>query len=367
MFRPSPEWVQYLESFKRFGVRPFRELAPLRPRLGDRISILIRQDLEFSILALSPKVYTPYIYSWGKFVGKHVAEQAMATLKVSLATKLAAKIFKMALLRTDVYQDAVARGWIENLSAIPTFTYFDERAGVFRVKTEECDEASGLPNIGRKVCFYEGAAIAGNTESALGRVVNVFETKCIAYGHPYCEFMAEIDSPFPRKFALLSKRDFVKIRKSILDRMLAAPRTKLTRPELGDFSHLAQFQALYLGIWLSSPGAHTMLYWLGKKTGEEIGKRIRERTMTAQLKQFAKFMRNLKIGLLSFERDRAKFRFAVEECVFCTGAANFRKKICSYLAGALAGFLTASLGKITTIVERTCVADGDERCEFETI
>ncbi|MBU5557894.1 MAG: V4R domain-containing protein [Candidatus Aenigmatarchaeota archaeon] len=366
MFRASPEYVQYLESFKRFGVREFAEMPAQRKQLGDSISMLVRQDLEFGIIALAPKTYIPYIYSWGKFVGTQVAKQAMATLKVSAATKLASKMFAMAVLKTEVYQDAFARGWTENLAGIPSFTYFDDRAKVFRARDAECDEASGLPNIGKRICFYEGATIAGTTETALGRPVNVFETKCVAAGDPDCEFCAEVDSPFPREFQLLTNDDLKKIRKTIIESMLSKKRPVI-RSQLGDYTHLAQFQVLYLGIVLSSPGAHTMLYWVGKNTGTEIANRVRERTMTGQLNAFADFVKHVRIGLLNWERDGNKLSFEVKESAFSTGAANFHKRICSYLAGLIAGFLGTSWNKPVNVVETQCIANGDKVCRFETV
>jgi len=366
MFQASPEYVKYLESFKRFGVREFAEMPVQRKHLGDAISMLVRQDLEFGILGLAPKTYTPYIYSWGKFVGLQVAKQALSTLKVSTATRIAARVFTMSLLKTGVYQDAFARGWMENLAGIPSMTYFDERAKVFRTRDAECDEASGFPNIGKRVCFYEGAAIAGTTETALGRPVNVFETKCVANGDPDCEFIAEVDSPFPREFCLLNDGDFRKIRKSIIDNMLSTKRA-IIRNQLGDYTHLAQFQVLYLGIFLSSPGSHTMLYWVGKNTGNEIAAKVRERTMSAQLKAMSDFLARLKIGVLTWERDGNKLIFEVKESAFSTGAANFHKRICSYLAGFIAGFLGTSWKKPVNVVETECLANGDKTCRFETV
>lgn len=366
MFQTSPDYVRYLESFKRFGVREFSEMPALRKELGDSISILVRQDLEFGILALAPKIYTPYIYSWGKFVGAQVSKHALATLKISTATKLAARIFAMALLKTTIYQDAFARGWTENLAGIPSLTYFDDRAKVFRTRDAECDEASGVPNIGKHACFYEGGTIAGTTEAALGRPVNVFETKCVANGDPDCEFVAEIDATFPREFTLLSDLDFKKLRKSIIDKMLAE-RRPVIRTHLGDFTHLAPFQSLYLGIFLSSSGAHTMLYWVGRNTGSEVAAKVRERTMSAQLKSMADFIKKLHIGILTWERDGNKLTFEVTESAFSTGAINFHKRICSYLAGFIAGFLGTSWNKNVSVVETGCVANGDKVCKFETV
>ena len=83
MFELKQEYVEYLDTFKKLGIRPFRREAILRKKLGDHVSILVLRDILFSILMLSPKRYIPFIYSWGKFVGTHSARQAMDVLNIA--------------------------------------------------------------------------------------------------------------------------------------------------------------------------------------------------------------------------------------------------------------------------------------------
>ncbi|MFQ6020991.1 MAG: V4R domain-containing protein [Candidatus Aenigmatarchaeota archaeon] len=364
MFKMMPEYVDYLESFKRFGVRPFEKEIIIRKKLGDNISILLRQDIEYSILKLSPKRYIPYIYSWGKFVGYQVAQQALRTLKVSLTTKIISKIYFMKLLESEIFQEGFRKVWIKNKTAIPSFTYFDEKAKVFRIKAEECDEVYGFPNIGKRICFYTSGLIAGNIESVLEKTVNTIETKCIADGHEFCEFLSEIDSKFPEKFELLKKSDFVKIRRNILKRMTLH---KVSRKILSDFCHLAQFQVLYLGIWLSSPGSHTMLYWVGKETGKGIKIKFKEgKSIDSKLKNLKKIFKDMKIGILEVNKKNKKLNFIVKECAFSAGSKNIGKRICSYTAGLISGFLSTKKRKYN-IVETKCIANGDKHCEFQVI
>jgi predicted hydrocarbon binding protein len=361
MFKWSPEYVTYLESFKKFGVRPFVEAAPLRKELGDSISLAIRQDLEFGIAALSPRSYIPYLYSWGKFVGYQTGSQALRTLKLGFWTWLSSRIFSLATLRSSILQDAFARLWIENMAAIPSFTYFDEKAKIFRVKTEECDEASGLPDVRQVLCFYESGLLAGETEAILRRPVNAVEAKCIGHGDGHCEFLAELYGAFPHKIDVPTEYTLNRVRDTLLERML---KPKTSRPRLGDMISLAQFQSIYLGMWLSAPGAHTMLYWIGRQTGRDVGKRLHG-TQAAQFKSFIEFLKENKIGIASWKReDRNKIVLTVKECGFCVGSKNFHKSICSYLAGLTAGFLEKVYGRSITVIERMCTAAGHEHCEF---
>ena len=65
----------------------------------------------------------------------------------------------------------------------------------------------------------------------------------------------------------------------------------------------------------------------------------------------------MRIGIL----EKKNKSFIVKESAFSTGAKNIEKKICSYTAGLLAGFI----GK--NIVETKCIANGNKHCEFVTI
>jgi len=354
VFKMSPEYVEYLDSFKQFGVRPFEREVALRRKLGDNVNLLLRQYIEYSIIKLSPKRYVPYIYSWGKFVGYHIAQQTLRTLNVSLVTKMISKINYMRLLETEIFQEAFRKLWIKNKIAIPSFTYFDEDAEVLRIRATECDEVFGFPDLEKNICYYTRALMAGNIESVLERKTNAIETKCIASGYDFCEFLIEIDSEFPKKFELLDNKDFLKIRKNILDRMTT---DKITRKILSNYCHLAQFQVLYLGIWLSSPGSHTMLYWIGKETGNEIKDKV---------KDISEFFRKMKIGILKTNKNKSGYKFIVKESVFSSGAKNFGKRICSYTAGLLSGFLSSDKKKYN-VVETKCIANGDKQCEFETV
>jgi len=362
MFEPLTKYVEYLDTFKKLGVRPFAKEAILRKKLGDYVSILILRDILFSILLLSPKKYIPFLYSWGKFIGVQTAKQAKKTLKITAVTKLMTMIDPMKVLKIDIYRSALMKNWFALRTFIPTVSYVDERAKVFRVKTEECDEAWGLPNVGKKVCFFEGAIIAGNTEGLMNKSVNVIETKCVARGDEYCEFLCTVTPEFP-KLEKVDKKCFKKIKVFVLRSFF---HEKKIRPTLGNYHHIASLQVTYLGLWLSSPGSHTILYWIGKNSGKELSKKFKG-SLEEKLNRFSKFFKDLKMGVLSFQKKNNKFIFTVKDCAFSAGASNFKKRICSYTAGLIAGFLKASTKKNYSVIETKCVANGDKHCEFTTL
>jgi len=362
MFEILPKYVEYLDTFKKLGVRPFKEEAVLRKELGDYVSILVLRDIIFSILLLSPERYIPFLYSWGKFVGLQSAKQAKGTLNITFLTKLMTTIDPIKILKIGIYRDAITKNWVSVRSFIPFISYVDERTGVFRIKTKECDEVWGFPKIGKKLCFFEGAIMAGNTEGLMNKNISAVETKCIANGDEYCEFLCRINPGFP-SLGIIDRHCLKKVKNFIISSFLSQRKIRAT---LGNYEHIAALQVTYLGLWLSSSGSHTILYWIGKDSGEKISKKFKG-SLDKRLKEFSKFFKDLKIGNLAYQRKGEKFIFSEKECAFTSGASNFGKRICSYTAGMIAGFLKTSTGKNYNVIETKCIANGDEYCEFMTV
>ncbi len=362
MFEMLPEYVGYLNTFKKLGVRPFKKEDILRKRLGDYVSILVLRDILFSILSLSPTKYTPFLYTWGKFIGNQAAKQAKSTLKITALTKLMTTLDPIRVLKIDIYKDAITKNWLSVKSFIPTITYVDERTKVFRIRIDECDEAWGLHNIGKKICFFEGAIMAGHTEGIVNTSINAIETKCVARGDEYCEFFCSLNPKFP-ELEILNTEYLEKIKGNILDEFRTK---KQIRKTLGDFDHIAALQVTYLGLWLSSTGTHTILYFIGKNTGEKISKNLKG-NLDNRLEKFSELFRKLKIGLLEIKRKDDKFIITEKDCAFTAGASNFGKRICSYTAGMISGFLNSATNKTYNVIETKCIANGDEHCEFTTL
>ncbi len=97
----------------------------------------------------------------------------------------------------DLGRLAVSRGMVKSLDDLLKFVV-DQRIGLVDVVTEsnnksrvhvyECISCSGIPNIGRPVCFFEGGLIAGVMEALMGRRVRVVETHCWGMGYSFCGF-----------------------------------------------------------------------------------------------------------------------------------------------------------------------------------
>jgi predicted hydrocarbon binding protein len=64
-----------------------------------------------------------------------------------------------------------------------------EKSGnVITARVYECVTCSGIPNIGRPVCHFEGGLIAGFLEKILDKKLIAREVKCWGLGYEVCEF-----------------------------------------------------------------------------------------------------------------------------------------------------------------------------------
>ena len=60
--------------------------------------------------------------------------------------------------------------------------------GRVALRVDECITCSGMPNIGKKVCHFEGGLISGVVSEFVNKPVTVVETKCNGMGSGCCEF-----------------------------------------------------------------------------------------------------------------------------------------------------------------------------------
>ena len=345
------EYVDYLDSFKNIGIKPYEEKETrLRKKVGDRVSVHLLRDILFSTLYLSPKKYVPFVYSWGKFVGIQSARQALHTLNIELITKLFVLAERMNILEKEFYRDTFSKAWIQIGYGYPSFVYIDSKNETMRIRNDECAESYRLPNIGKKICFFERGILAGVFERVFNVPTNATETKCNASGHDQCETLVELNTEFPQ-MEIYNSKYFKRIRDFNADMMT---NEELLRERMGNYTSITIFQVTYLGMWLSSSGSHTLLYWIGRETGSRLKRKMSKNDLD-------RFLEQMKVGVV---KKTAK-SVIVEECAFCYGSKNLHKSICSYLAGMISGILSKK--KSVNVIETKCIANGDSVCEFKTV
>ena len=346
MLELPKEYMGSFDLFRVYGEFGFKSHRAIRRKLEDDIHIAVRQYLLFSILSLDPAMYAPYIYSWGKFIGYVTAEHAIKAKGVQVITRIISSLLHLRLLKMSLYKKMVYQGWLGHKAALMNVADVNIKENSIKIIGKESIDSAGIKGVKKNICIYHTAVLAGNISYAIGKDVNFSEKACAVNGSKNV-FVGQVNGQFP-KFDVLTKKEIEKIKRCIIDNIYL---NKDVRPTLGNFMHLTAFQMFYLGLWFSSPGAHTMLYWIGRQFGEDLYKRMGIKSID----KLARILEYLRIGVLEWTGART---IKVEECALCIGAKNIQKKICSYLAGLIDGFL----GKHA--IETSCVANGDNYCEF---
>lgn len=136
-------------------------LRPVRKELGDEVSLYLFRI--FRLLAIRNALkggMAGIIYRRAKIIGN----------KLGLKTEKA-MVEKVRDLKIGILKIVSSRGKKKVLHLTESAT------------------ASGIPNIGRPICFFEAGLFAGMLESITNRRIDLKETKCGGLGDNACEFV----------------------------------------------------------------------------------------------------------------------------------------------------------------------------------
>lgn len=146
-----------------------------RPKLGDEIPILVfrafRLFTEFNLEEIvGSKGTVTLLQSAGKQLGKQIAKE-----------------FPKENL--DEFLERSVQYFYDNKIGILIPTDISDNRMVLRL--DECITCAGMPNIGKRICYFEVGLAAGLAESFLNKKVRAYETKCNANGEGTCEVTVE--------------------------------------------------------------------------------------------------------------------------------------------------------------------------------
>ena len=143
----------------------------IRPTLGSEMQIFYMRERQTMSFLLFPELLK-IEYQVAKIVGEKIFSGQLGGYTLPEVMKS-----NEPLPRRDKY-------------AIEEVVEADEKHAIYR--HYECADCYGVPNIGMKICVYEAGTAAGCFSAALGKHVEVEETKCCANGDPYCEFHVKV-------------------------------------------------------------------------------------------------------------------------------------------------------------------------------
>ncbi len=162
----------------------------IRKRLGDKVHIVELQNRLTSIILFTMGMKAA-VMGAGQTVGRAMASYCM------LCCDVAEKVRK--------FRECSSLEDVQNCELIKLLKELFEVTGLgilsvgefekderIVIRIEECVECSGLPNIGKKVCYYMCGYLEGMFSVFLGKEVKCREKKCFAKGNEFCEFEIEV-------------------------------------------------------------------------------------------------------------------------------------------------------------------------------
>ncbi len=162
----------------------------IRKKLDDTVHILELQNRLTSIVLFTMGMKAA-VMGAGQTVGSAIA--SYMTLCCDVAQKI--KEFQSATTLQEAKNSELVK-MLKELFEKTGLGIFEleefEKDKRIVVSVEECVESAGLPNVGKKVCYYMTGYLEGLFTVFLGKEVKCHEIKCVAKGDEKCIFEIEV-------------------------------------------------------------------------------------------------------------------------------------------------------------------------------
>lgn len=142
------------------------ESGSLRPRLGDQIPLHVFRLTRAALVMMSGA--DDIMYKMGREISMEILSENIDAEDIRGIYDGVADFFEKLKI-----------GILELVSS-------SEDRAIIRIY--ECITCSGMPNIGRPICYFEGGLMSGAFEAKMNKTFTAIEMKCGGTGHEYCEF-----------------------------------------------------------------------------------------------------------------------------------------------------------------------------------
>jgi predicted hydrocarbon binding protein/KaiC/GvpD/RAD55 family RecA-like ATPase len=235
----------------------------------------------------------------------------------------------------------------------------------YHLKVKEGYNCWGLENVGARLAFQDCGLLAGafNALEKEEHNWNVFETKCVGSGDPYCELKIVPGEASEMKDFLegIDHSTVEKIHDRITDQLMAF---MIHNKPLGDRPRLGSELVFYIIFHATYPSLLNERYRMalrmgGAKAGKEVGEHLMNEGIVEDqaVKRFIEFIEYCKVGKITLG-ETIRMR---ENCE--TFGLRTEEPSCFFTTGFLNGFFSAV--KNQHVKETKCIAMGDPYCEWE--
>jgi len=341
----------------------------LRPQLDDWIDLLWIQLALWGGMAWDPIRFPKTLYSLTKDLQMHCVKNSQA-----LWTEEDRKFMEEMLAKLNLHDPTSAGVFFEGgnesqmnkrylrLRLEPALSTED----LLQVVKEESALCWGLTNVGSPLCFYDCGALAGSLThlDKEGGEWEVYEQECIGTGKDRCTVVC---SPNPTKefnasFSRLTCHEADELGRKTLKEILTrveGGRSIPTRPQLGDYAHLALFQEVTSVPALSDDRYLMAMRMAGARVGSQLATELSQRDLS---KEQAKGM--LEQIFLKMKVGRLEVAETIR--IFENGESvgiRIGEQICFFTTGLLNGFFNQTMDR--KVKKTKCIGQNDRYCEWQ--
>jgi len=375
----SPDRMRYLLSQDRegrfihenftaiqhAGIMQWKEVEPIRSRLGDFAHLSLLNFRVFSLLLQQPKSIHD-IYNIGKFIGRCSIAEAINTLGTGklinsmIRTGLFWRIFSVKEIQKNFVD-----GWVNFKAGFLNVSSVDKNnKGVVFTLSE------GMFSISRsnkKLDFLASGIVAGHADGLFSGNWEAYEKSCECAGDQECVIEIKLHQEDERDFTLpaLEKKDIEPIIEGLVETVVG--RNQTHRKKLGDYIHTGIDQTVNYYLVSPTPGHAILSKHSGVVVGEKISNKAGLRGEDAAFEYAKNLFGYLKAGILHEPETRGDgaILLKMDESVYASGVNNIHMKLDVFLAGIIEGLLKKATGEKWSVEEVKCLANGDDYCEFK--
>lgn len=165
------------------------ESVQVREKLGENVAMYALQEEIVGMLLFSSG-WDAALYASGLEFGKASASYMLLCADIQKAIKEFDDVNDLEDARDSKLIDLWISLFEVKKVGIWTLTHYDNEKMIFKV--DECAFSCNLPDVGKKICYFNTGYLAGLATVMLDEKYEAYESKCCANGDDFCEIVLEV-------------------------------------------------------------------------------------------------------------------------------------------------------------------------------
>jgi len=358
-YKGGEDFYNNFKSLENAGAMPYKKVKPIRPILGDFISLHVSNLKLLSILSLQPNCSKDFSEIY-RLMGYYSADHALKTMKLSSIVDIVSKtgMFSKILSYNEI-QKALYVGWIKTNEAIVKVSEIDTKGRYITFNIEE--DAVFYLKASKPISIVDLNLLGGNLEAVcnkkcIGEEINVKGKRYFRY--QFHDKKSNIDYPY----TILGREEYERIVSDLIEHIVENKPSG--RVKLDDKVHISGEQVDTYFIIKASEGHRILEKYAGVKCGIKLAEKALIRGEDDALAYAKRIFEQEKIGLLKTHKKDDRITIELTESAYSSGVKNINMKLDLFPAGIIEGILKQATNENWTAEETQCKAQGHENCEI---